>query len=234
MNMRTYYQKIRDIEQAILEPVVILESNETADGGKEGLLTEVPKRLAAKMIVDGRARLANEQSTREFHEKKAEAKRTADQEAITNKMQMMLVPTAELMKSTERIADFKVSFAHYYNAIGQYAEVSKNGQEALKLAQESGLMEYARMAYHEMAIAAFKMGRYEPAYLFQFARRTSCDFQIAALRIHGCSRLWSFAECVWLLRPGLKRKPHRPARIMVSLFLKNFAAAPATKVSSRF
>src|SRR5882672_1941892 len=99
MNMRTYYQKIRDIEQAILEPVVILESNETADGGKEGLLTEVPKRLAAKMIVDGRARLANEQPTREFHEKKAEAKRTADQEAITNKMQMMLVPTAELMKT---------------------------------------------------------------------------------------------------------------------------------------
>ena len=99
MNMRTYYQKIRDIEQALLEPFVVLESNETADGGKEGLLTEVPKRLAAKMIADGRARLATEQSIHEFHEKKAEAKRTADQEALTNKLQMMLVPTAELMRT---------------------------------------------------------------------------------------------------------------------------------------
>jgi len=99
MNLRTYYQKIRNIEQALVEPFVVLESNETADGGKEGLLTEVPRQLAAKMIADGRARLAAEQAVREFHEKKAEAKRTADHETITNKMQMMLVPTAELMKA---------------------------------------------------------------------------------------------------------------------------------------
>ncbi len=99
MNLRTYYQKIRNIDQALVEPFVVLESNETADGGKEGLLTEVPRQLAAKMIADGRARLAAEQAVREFHEKKAEAKRTADHETITNKMQMMLVPTAELTKT---------------------------------------------------------------------------------------------------------------------------------------
>ncbi len=52
-----------------------------------------------KLIADGRARLAAEQAVREFHEKKAEAKRTADHETITNKMQMMLVPTAELTKT---------------------------------------------------------------------------------------------------------------------------------------
>lgn len=99
MNLRTYYQKIRDIEQTLVEPFVVLESHETADGGKEGLLTEVPRPLAAKMIADGRARLATEKAVREFHEKKAEAKRTADQEAVTNRMQMMLVPTAELIKT---------------------------------------------------------------------------------------------------------------------------------------
>lgn len=99
MNLRTYYQKIREIEQNLVEPFAVVESIETADGGKEGVLTEVPKPLAAKMIADGRARLAPEQAVREFHEKKAEAKRAADQEAITNKMQMMLVPTAELMKA---------------------------------------------------------------------------------------------------------------------------------------
>src|SRR6266446_3982584 len=99
MNLRTYYQKIRDIEQALVEPFVVLESLEPADGSKGGLLSEVPKPLAAKMIADGRARLAPEQAVIEFHARKVEAKRTADQEMITNKMQMMLVPTAEVMKS---------------------------------------------------------------------------------------------------------------------------------------
>ena len=98
MNLRSYYQKIREVEQALLEPFVVLESQETPDGGKDGLLTEVPKQLAAKMIADGRARLATEDAARGFHEKKAEAKRAADQEAIANKMQMTLVPTAELIK----------------------------------------------------------------------------------------------------------------------------------------
>ena len=60
MNLKTYYQKIRDIERALVEPFIVLESNETADGGKEGVLTEVPRQLAAKMIAEGRARLAAE------------------------------------------------------------------------------------------------------------------------------------------------------------------------------
>lgn len=75
--------------------------------------------------------------------------------------------TAELMKSTERIADFKVSFAHYYNAVGHYAEVGKNAEQALALARESGLRNFAREAYQEMAIAAFNMGQFQQAYLFQ-------------------------------------------------------------------
>lgn len=99
MNLRTYYQKIRDIERNLVDPFVVVESNDTADGGKEGLMTEVPRQLAAKMIADGRARLAGEEAVRQFHQKKADEKRTADQEAVTNKMQMMLVPTAELMKT---------------------------------------------------------------------------------------------------------------------------------------
>ena len=99
MNLKTYYQKIRDIEHTLVEPFVVLESNETADGGKEGLLTEVPRQLAAKMIADGRARLAAEHSIREFHQQRAAAKRTADQQAVSDKMQMMFVPAADIVKS---------------------------------------------------------------------------------------------------------------------------------------
>jgi len=78
---------------------VVLVSHETPDGGKEGLLTEVPKEVAAKMIADGRARLASDETAREFHEKKAEAKRAVDTEATTNRMQMTPVPTVDPMKT---------------------------------------------------------------------------------------------------------------------------------------
>jgi hypothetical protein len=99
MNLRAYYQKVHELEKSLIEPFVVLVSHETPDGGKQGLLTEVPKQLAAKMIADGRADLAGETAAREFHAKKAEAKRTADQEAIASRMQVTLVPTAELMKA---------------------------------------------------------------------------------------------------------------------------------------
>jgi signal transduction histidine kinase len=75
--------------------------------------------------------------------------------------------TALEMKSKERIADFKVAFAHYYNAIGQYQEVKKNAEEALRLSQESGLLDYARVAYQEMAFAAFRTRKFEEAYIYQ-------------------------------------------------------------------
>ncbi len=99
MNLRSYYQKMREVEASFTHPFVVLVSHATSDGGKEGLLTEVPKELAAKMIADGRAHAASDDAAREFHEKKAEAKRAADSEAAANRMQVTLVPTAELMKA---------------------------------------------------------------------------------------------------------------------------------------
>ena len=81
------------------EAYIVVVSQETSDGGIRGLLTEVPKHLAARMIADGRACLASEEEGRDFHEKKVEAKRLADQEAIASRMQVTLVPTAELKKT---------------------------------------------------------------------------------------------------------------------------------------
>lgn len=102
MNLRTYYQKVKDIEQTLVEPFVILVSHETADGGKEGVLTEVSKPLAARMIADGRARPASEGAAKEFYEKNTEAKRQADQEATANKMQVTVVSAADFRRATRK------------------------------------------------------------------------------------------------------------------------------------
>lgn len=57
MDLRVYYQKIRAIEAAIEEPFVTIISRETSDGGKAGVKTEVPRKLAARLIAEERAEL---------------------------------------------------------------------------------------------------------------------------------------------------------------------------------
>ena len=57
MDLRGYYQKIREVEAQIGEPCASVVSLATEDGGVAGVVTEVPRRVAAKMVVDGRAKL---------------------------------------------------------------------------------------------------------------------------------------------------------------------------------
>jgi hypothetical protein len=59
MELRSYFQKIKQVEFAIAELFTLVVSLETGDGGKAGTLTEVSRSLAAKLIVDGLARLAD-------------------------------------------------------------------------------------------------------------------------------------------------------------------------------
>ena len=96
MDLRLYYQKIRDKEAEIAEAFPIVVSNETADGGKPGVLTEVTPGIAARMLVDGAARLATAQEAEAFRAAQVEAKREADQAAAAAKVQFTVVSTTEL------------------------------------------------------------------------------------------------------------------------------------------
>jgi hypothetical protein len=66
MDLRGYYQKIREIEAKIAEAFAVIVSLESSDGGKAGTQTEVSRALAAKMIVEGLARLATPEEKRAF------------------------------------------------------------------------------------------------------------------------------------------------------------------------
>jgi len=100
MNLKAYYQRIRDVERTLVEPSVVLVSHATPDGGKEGLHIEVPSQLAAKMIAEGRAHLASTDEALEFRQKTADAKRAAYEEAIANRMQVTIIPATEAKRST--------------------------------------------------------------------------------------------------------------------------------------
>ena len=96
MDLKAYYHKIRELERNFSAVFPVIVSLETPEGGIAGVLTEVTARVAARLIVEGRARAANEQETKEFQDQKAEAKRTADQLEASTRMQVTVVSESDL------------------------------------------------------------------------------------------------------------------------------------------
>jgi hypothetical protein len=96
MDLKVYYQKIRELEGSFKSDYPVVVSQETPDGGAAGVKTEVPVHVAARMIVEGRARLASEGEAKEFLEQKMEAKRIADQLEASKRMQVTVVAESDL------------------------------------------------------------------------------------------------------------------------------------------
>lgn len=96
MDLRLYYQKIRDAEAKLEDEFPIVVSRETGDGGKEGTLTEVPRRIAAKMIVEGVAQVASPEQKEEFLNAQADAKRTADRLAAASQVHVTVLSSSDL------------------------------------------------------------------------------------------------------------------------------------------
>ena len=86
------------MEDSLKDPSVVVVSLDTPDGGRQGLRTEVPRRIAAKMVVEGGARLATPDEAREFQEQKTEARRQAEQLAAASRMQFAVLSPSELRK----------------------------------------------------------------------------------------------------------------------------------------
>jgi len=100
MDLKIYYQKIRETEAKVTEAFPVVVSQETQDGGKAGVSMEVPRSLAAKLFVEGTARPATAEEAKAFREKQAKAKQEADAAAASSKLNLTVVPTATLEKLT--------------------------------------------------------------------------------------------------------------------------------------
>jgi hypothetical protein len=96
MDLKAYYQKIRELERTFKAAFPVVVSQETPDGGVAGVKTEVPVHIAARMIVEGRAALAGEKEAKEFLEQKTEAKKMADQLQASKRMQVTVVSEGDL------------------------------------------------------------------------------------------------------------------------------------------
>ena len=98
MDLRQYYQKIREKEASFKDPYPVLVSRETGDGGKHGVLTEVTRQIAARMTIDGTAQEASEEQAGEFRKRQAEVMRLAQEAAEASKVQVAVVTTEEFRR----------------------------------------------------------------------------------------------------------------------------------------
>lgn len=104
MDLRLFFQKLRKLEQEILDPHVVVVSHETPDGGRAGQLAEVSRDNAARLILEGHAHLATEGESAEFRAAARKALEEAQQRAMADKVQVNVISDADLraMKSALR------------------------------------------------------------------------------------------------------------------------------------
>jgi hypothetical protein len=81
MDLGVYYKKLRQIESEIRDPFPVVISRETTDGGIQGVKTQVPRSLAARLMADGKVDLASPEESAQFLAKTAKEWRAAQEEA---------------------------------------------------------------------------------------------------------------------------------------------------------
>jgi hypothetical protein len=98
MDLRQYYKKIHELETKLEDEFPLIVSRESADGGKEGTRTEVARRLAARMVVEGAARLATQEEAKRYRDEVEEKRKAAEQAAAASKLQLTVISAVDLDK----------------------------------------------------------------------------------------------------------------------------------------
>ncbi|GIU73352.1 MAG: hypothetical protein KatS3mg004_0439 [Bryobacteraceae bacterium] len=91
MDLKRYYQELRKKEAEIEGKDIYVVSLDTPDGGKAGVITQVPKTIGCKLIVEGRARLATPEEVEQFEKEEAEKRAEFQNQEFARKIQVQVV-----------------------------------------------------------------------------------------------------------------------------------------------
>ena len=97
MDVKQYFRKIREVEAGLVDDYPIVVSLDTPDGGKAGLTAEVSRYNAAKLMVEGRAVLATEEQKKDFVDKQIAARKSAEKDELSKRLQVAILSEAELL-----------------------------------------------------------------------------------------------------------------------------------------
>jgi len=95
MDVRQYYRKLREVEAGIKEPCVRVTSLETSDGGKPGIVSEVSREQAAKLIIEGRVTLSTDGEEKAFFGKQTADKKAFEKADMARRLQVTIVSAPE-------------------------------------------------------------------------------------------------------------------------------------------
>jgi len=96
MDLKQYFRKIRQVEASLADTFPLVVSLETQDGGKPGLVSEISREEAAKMIVEGRAVLASEEEKELYREQQSRAKEAAEKAELAKRVQIAILSDRDL------------------------------------------------------------------------------------------------------------------------------------------
>jgi hypothetical protein len=103
MDIRIYFQKVAAVESNIIGPHAVIVSLETPEGGKAGMLTEVDRNVAARSVVDGRARLATDDESAQFRQDAVASKKAFEDSLAANRVQVTVISEADLRKAQRTV-----------------------------------------------------------------------------------------------------------------------------------
>ena len=95
MDVRQYFRKLREIEAGIAEPFTFITSLENPDGGRPGVISEVSRELAAKLLAEGRAVLSSDGEVKEFQETQVAKKMAFEKAEMAKRVQVTIVSDSE-------------------------------------------------------------------------------------------------------------------------------------------
>jgi hypothetical protein len=96
MDLRAFFQKIRTIAATIPGKDTVVASLETSDGGRADQLVEVARDVAAKLIAQGKARLATSDETGQLKAAVISALKAAADAGERELVQLNVLPQADL------------------------------------------------------------------------------------------------------------------------------------------
>ncbi len=102
MDLKAYYAKVREAEAALKGEHIVMVSLATSEGGKAGIQTEVPRRVAATLIAENRARPATDDEKQAFHASNRTTREKYEESEAARRMQVVVMPAHEARKQKER------------------------------------------------------------------------------------------------------------------------------------
>jgi hypothetical protein len=103
MDLRAFYQKIREVENTITGVYTVVVSKVTPDGGRAGVKTEVVKSVAARLVVEDKARLATVEEAQQHLTEIQDARSAAEQAVLASRVQLAIIPESELRSLKDRV-----------------------------------------------------------------------------------------------------------------------------------